>query len=1326
VDRKWCLVVAAVACVCAGAAAQELRIPIRVEIPEGVKAAAWPVTFGAPFAAGMLKTVEELTVVEEGGAATPCQAVKTGDWPDGSVRWALVDFRAQTGKRYALTTGARAAARDDILLKEEKGAITVACGGARYGFAPEAGGFALDMDADGDGRFGPDERLVSGEGMFYVIDSRGRRGELKPERIETALVGPRRSVVKMTGPYLTPDGARNAAATVYFHFYAGLPWARISHQLIVTEDTNELWFKEIGVRFATTRGGKAAGTFNDSRDSLTRTQTVPLAAGATAVMLQDDFPHFGSTKSHFSLAVREGEATREVSSGAACGNWAELSTERWGIAAQVPAFCETFPKAFRLAENGLTVELWASECGRELDFRTPTLVKEYFGADWIPEKNPVASIANSAQGTARTHEIWLYPHTGAYAPAQAANFGATAREIYAAPDPAHVMGTGVLGALAAKDATRFGEAEAAIADYFDRYVTAGRNVFPPNGYIAYGLYPFSSQPWKQQKEQGNRWYPTVHRLSRCLEYNLKRGVWLLYARSGERAYHDYARQYTRLLGDMLFSHVEAPCRPLGWIGSGDFHSPVFWGAYGEEALKLGQAGARPPPNSEASGLAWASSEDVIQFVYDWQMAGDFHSRDAALLYKAAVVKEFAGDVEKALAALGSRPEALLRTVGSLYELDHDPATLALCSGLVRRLANDDGELNEEFPTSSAKWGDVFGAYYYFYTATGDAWARRALLKLAEFQYRHGDVDAFFARSSPLLQAYALAWRETQDPRWAAYLRQAVEGYARASAAQRKIMPDAKALRQDYTGPGWGAGAMTGQGPVHVGIPAALAVMAETQGRLPVVTLPFAAKPHPTPATTLLLRKERAGAAEIDLFINNWNDREVKPVLRGWPAGTATPLEEVARQAHRARGPDFAWLNSYKWFMRYEDQLFLRLRIPAGAGPGVYQLDLGEATAWVLLWSEVDKIMQLAPQGATLPAAGRQYFHVPDGAGAVEYSAYRPMRVFDPEGREAAQEDLKNGRWRFAAGGRGGTWSMESARDKFLWEGGTGSETFVRMETALFGEERRPFAFVYANAPERLFAVDDRLALRAAAPAKAETERYVTTAKGKAFGPAVRLAEEYIEFALPEGTEFPRERGTVEFRLRPMWSATETVLATPALSDAFLQLFKCDPVELTYRVNPNDSGRSGRYAQAAYTFALGKAGHTRAASYVQAGRWQHVAMTWRVDGRESYCRLFIDGRLRAHCHYNVGMDPETPAEKLTPAGRVLRFGSGRARGAFMTGELYDELRVSRTVRYEEDFDAPTTPFTADEDTVALAHFDDDLDVATAGGALKAALKRGKLW
>ncbi len=1302
--------------------AQDARIA--VDIPDAVHVRAWPVTVGVPFGAGTLKDAGELAVSEEGGRGVLCQAVPTSFWPDGSIRWALVDFRAERGWRYTLSRGPRAAAQDDIRLSEENGAFAVETGGARYLFAPSSGGFSLDYDLNGDGRFAAEERLIAPEGMFYVVDSRGRRGEMRVERLEKALTGPRHVVVRMEGAYRAADGARLAAAVVYVHFYAGLPWARLCHKLVVTEDTNTLWFRESGVRFALPPG-EATGTFNDARETLTKTARVPLPPGATATLLQSDFPHFGSTASRFTLTAQQGGETREISSGPAGGNWANLSTERWGLTAQLPAFCETFPKAFRLAEGELTVKLWAAECGRELDFRTGTLIREYFGTDWIPETHAVASVENSAQGTARTHEIWLYPHAGAFRAERAADYGATHREIFAAPDPEYAMRTGVFGPLAAKEAGRFAEAEAAIEDYFHRYVTAGERVFPANGYIAYGLYPFSAQPWHQKKDRGNRWYPGVHRLSRCLEYNLKRGVWLLYARSGERDYRDYARRYTRLLDDMLFSHVEAPCRPLGWIGSGDFHSPIFWGAFGEKALRLGAAGMRPPPNSEASGLAWASSEDVIQFVYDWQMAGDFHSRDAALRYKAAVAAEFAGDVEKAVAALGSRPEALLRMTGSLYELDGDPATLALCSGIVRRLAREDGEVNEEFPTSSAKWGDVFGAYYYYYTATGDPWARRALLKLAEFQYRHGDTEAFFARSSPLLQAFALAWRETRDPRWAAGLRQAVECYARDAAARRALLPDPRALSQEYTGPGWGAGAMTGQGPVHVGIPAALAVMKETEGSVPAVTLPFAVKLHPTQPTTVLLKKEKAGAATLDLFVNNWNDRQVKPALRAWPAGVAAPIEEVERESHRARGPDFAWLNSYKWYQRYEDQVFLRLRLPPETPPGIYELDLGDVTAWTILWSEVDKIMQLASRGAVIPPSGRQFFRVPDGADAIEFFAYRPVRVFDPEGREAAVEDLKNGRWRVATGRRGGAWGLESGRDKFLWEGGVGSETFVRMEAACHGAERRPWALAYANAPERLFAMDERMIAGRAAPGAPPPERFVEAASPD-FGLAVRLDGEYVEIALPEGTAFPRESGTVEFRVRPEWSATDTVLGVSALSDAFVQVFKGDPVELTYRVNASDAGRSGRYAQAAWTFALGKAGLTRAAGFLQSGRWQHVAMTWRVDGAASYARLFIDGRLRAHCHYNVGLAPEVSPDKLPAAGRTIRLGSGRVRGAFITGETYDELRVSRVIRYEEDFEPPSAPFEPDADTVALAHLDGNLEAMVNGNPAAGALKKGKLW
>jgi hypothetical protein len=51
-----------------------------------------PVTVGMPFPAGVLRDERDLHLSDEMGHATALQALATERWPDGSIRWALLDF----------------------------------------------------------------------------------------------------------------------------------------------------------------------------------------------------------------------------------------------------------------------------------------------------------------------------------------------------------------------------------------------------------------------------------------------------------------------------------------------------------------------------------------------------------------------------------------------------------------------------------------------------------------------------------------------------------------------------------------------------------------------------------------------------------------------------------------------------------------------------------------------------------------------------------------------------------------------------------------------------------------------------------------------------------------------------------------------------------------------------------------------------------------------------------------------------------------------------------------------------------------------------------
>ena len=1306
--RNALLAVVAVILLSVGAKAQELRIPIRLDKPAGVAAQSWPVTFGVPFAQGQCRDAATLTVVDDAGRPAPCQIVKTGGWTDGSTRWVLVDMTADFSKRYTMTTGARAAGGTKIRIAEsEGGRLSVATGAAVYEFGKSGGCFErITLAEDAKGQAAAGDALVKDAGRaFYVIDSKGRRATLAMGRMSVELAGDLRTVVRVEGDYLTDAGERAAAAIIYYHFYAGLPWARVSHKLIVTGDTNALWFREIGLSLPVATQGKTTAAFNNHRDKLTSIAAFALEPGQEVVMTQEEFPHFASEKSRYAVTRHDGGKAEELGSGAACGDWADLSDARWGIAAQVPAFAETFPKAMRLSDRTLTVKLWAAEGGKELDFRTENLMKNYFGNDWIPADHSVAKASNNAKGIARTHEIWLYPHAGALTEAVAARFGATRREIYAMADPAWIAASEVMGPWLPRDVQRFPEAENVIEDYFRRTVLAGQQVFPPNGFLYYGMYPWACQPWEIKN---GRWYPTIHRLSRCLEYNLKRHVWILFARSGDRTYFDYARRYTRLQHDLLWSNCDWDEKlPKGrTYQNNPFESPILWGG-------------------RAAYLAFASSEDVIQFVYDYFLTGDYHSRDMTRNWKAAMEAGTRYDVEEGL-KVAWPPVAFLRILGSAYELDRDPKLYDYGHRLLQAMCDEKNVvgINVEVKENFGKAGELFSAFYYYYVSTGDPLAKMVLCKLADFDYRNGRLN-FMSRSSAEAYAYAYAWRETKDPRYARYLAEHVRDEGRNALTLAKIGVKLEEIDQKFNKE-WGEATITGSGPVFVGLPVSMRVVADAG--MPRAPRPLAVKPFPTQRTYILLKKETPAAAMLDVYVNNVGERAVQPRLLDL-MGQPTALEVVERSEHRETKPpgtphyDGGMYSPY--YLMFESHLFFRLRIPAGVAPGVYHLDCGEQVRVKVLESDIEKVIQVAPDGVVLLAGQRYYFPVPVGTPAVEFFSHRPVRFFAPDGTEvaAAPEAAPDGTRTLKTGDRAGVWAVETGRDDLLRYPGA-VDTFVRLRNI-------PFVLAMDDA-ERLFDLD----AKAFPSSEPEGIRALSDPKqpfqAGRFGQGLYLTNQFVDLSIPKDLPaVPHARGTVEFWWRPHWSAGDFDMARSTQRQFY---FNLDPIGLTWITDCPNSGRTPYYNDAWMDFHLfanpedRKAAASksradrpklplptgyRALFYPTAGRWYHIALTWDIDGKNSEMDVYINGRRKGYADYRDGLARTVPPENLKPFGDRLRIGSGHFTKGCASGEDIDELRISTVVRYKDDFAPPEAPFAPDKDTWLLLHLDGNVEGTLAG-------------
>ncbi|MBI4024609.1 MAG: hypothetical protein HY360_06480 [Verrucomicrobia bacterium] len=1005
------------------------------------------------------------------------------------------------------------------------------------------------------------------------------------------------------------------------------------------------------------------------------------------VMMQDDFPHFGSTASHFAIFEDAKGARKEIQTGAACGDWADVSSARWGLAAQAPAFAEQFPKAFRLSSKNLAIKLWAEEGGKELDYRTPQIIKNYFGNDWIPENHEVTKVANTARGTAKTHEMWLYPHKGALDSRIIEQFGATREEIFASADPAWIGQTAVMGPWHPKDTTRFPEVEEGIEDYFNRTVLAGQKVFPVNGYLYWGLYPYSCQPWEVKN---GRFYPKIHRLSRALEYNLKRAMWVLYARSADRKYYDYARRYTRLHGNLLLSNWDSGCKPKGWFIQGEFHSPIIWGAFGEEVIK---ADTRPDnPIHEQACIGYGTSEDSIQYAYDYLLTGDFHSRDAGLAYKQAIIDEMKFDVEKALKVVPIN--VFLRPMGSIYELDRDPRIYDFGHRILERVVgrNEDEVTNPAIAQNYVKPGDTFAVFYHYYISTQDELARKPLRALADFFYRNDRMD-FLGRGSMGFPAFAYAWWQTKDPIYARYLAHELKQFGHGFPTLKRMGIDFESLGPKTTTP-FGNDTMTGINPISIGLPVAMSVLAENPGPHPFV--PFAAKPHPTNRTYLLFKRETAETATVDVYVNNVGHRSIQP---RWldASGKEVAVNILKKTEHRAPPATGEKLWQANWNIWYnahpETHLHYRFEIPASVPPGIYQLDVGSEVRFTVLNSSILKMCQVAPDGLPLLPQMRSYFRVPADCQTLTFTATESVKIYDPDGKEVPlTRKGKSTEYEGPIGGRAGAWSLEAEKDVFVrWAD-------IPMVIAL-------------GDPGRLFEPDLKAYPSTKAIGLPTCDPKNPYVEGK-FGEGVCLSQQFIEVTTsPDPSTSPHQQGTVEFWFRPLWSVTDLVAAR-------LELFNLNPLNLAQHWDSPFAAK--------FVMNFPKVIEYPAQTAFEAGKWYHLAGTWNVDGKNSEANLYINGRKRTYFDYHDGIPKDLPPAKLLPPGDKMRLGSGSLVGK-TPGEVFDELRVSRTIRYTDDFEPATKPFEADQDTYLLMHLDGNIEgVLNQKPVTGQFIKGSKLW
>lgn len=369
------------------------------QVPAAVRATL-PVTTGVPFPMGRIGSENRLRLVDAGGKEVPLQAQTLLRWPDGSLKWVLLDFQT-TGlgqTPYTLEFGSQVSRKvGDSRLKVEDtpAGISVETGPLKFVVSRRRLGFveSLALDSNGDGKFGEAEqiitpkqpasfRLTGPDGTVYTTDA-------PPDELVLEEKGPLRAVVRASGRHAAAGGRKFFAYTIRFHAYAGQPYLRVQHTF--GNDYGESEFVSI----------KSLALH------------LPLAranAGETRWALGSEPNLSGALNGNDSVRLRQHRddrytvttaQERALAEGKRSAGWAEWSDGARSVTVAVRDFWQNYPKDVVIGPDGMELFLCPPVRADEYESFKGT-VDEYRQYFYLME-----GAYKLRQGVQKTHDIWL-------------------------------------------------------------------------------------------------------------------------------------------------------------------------------------------------------------------------------------------------------------------------------------------------------------------------------------------------------------------------------------------------------------------------------------------------------------------------------------------------------------------------------------------------------------------------------------------------------------------------------------------------------------------------------------------------------------------------------------------------------------------------------------------------------------------------------------------------------------------------------------------------------------------------------------------------------
>ena len=611
------------------------------------------VTSGVPLSQGTLTDESQSRLLDEDGNEVPFVGTVLARWPDESVKWLLLDFRAAVGARQTARFtlecgGAPSTAKPtgpQMSVSEGARFIEVTTGPLRFRVSRLHRYTFLDgvwLDANGDGAFLPAESVVTaGEGDSrlevettppgppqeenWLLDAAGgprRKYEAVVTEARVEFANPLRAVVLARGEY--SDGAGGSIGPFWTRYtaWAGDTTIGVEHFFALDADVEKAFLRSLslGLRFAGDEPLRATFGLGEGETA------VPDAAFAETALVEvmpDRFYHLVplsvDRRVRYQVVGRSGDRGDQVfKEGVEAAGWVRLEGNRVTTTVALRDFPRLHPKEIRVepGERALRYFLWPERGDKALDLR-----RRYQGQR-VEDHYDTGEYGPAGRGFGKTHQLLIDFSTApsdaaASADAEASALARRADEpLRAFCTPEHYAACDVWNRFQPVDTERFPQTEAMIrlgiewalrlprTFHWDGFVDWGDTFFQgyegaPHGQVA----DVPKTSWVSRGYDG--WFNN--------DCNVTHDFLLLFLRSADdRIYRYWERMVQHVMDVDTIHAAEDPTQ----VGGGRRHDQQHWGAsytgYGTAAVEAGEL-------YYLTGSLWAK-EMLIKYA-DWYMVG---------------------------------------------------------------------------------------------------------------------------------------------------------------------------------------------------------------------------------------------------------------------------------------------------------------------------------------------------------------------------------------------------------------------------------------------------------------------------------------------------------------------------------------------------------------------------------------------------------------------------------------------------------------------------------------------------------------------------------